>query len=97
MLTFMVRLALFIALSIMGAGPTDAIVVSISGAIAGISVRRLHNRGKTGYYLLIYYGIPSWIMKNAGLDAAGFMGWPRFFLALPLPVEPVLARSQLAC
>ena len=44
MLAFMVRLALFIALSIMGAGPTDAIVVSISGAIAGISLRRLHNR-----------------------------------------------------
>jgi len=91
MLAFMVRLTLFIALSIMGAGPTDAIVVSISGAIAVISVRRLHNRGKTGYYLLLYYGIPSWIMKNAGLDAAGAMGWPGFFLAPPLPIEPALA------
>ena len=50
----------------LGAGPTDAItvvlvpigivfVVSMSVAIAGIGVRRLHDRGKTGYWLLLYY------------------------------------------
>ena len=59
MFAFMVGLAMLIALGIMlGAGPTDAItvvrasirivfVVSMSVAIAGIGVRRLHDRGKT--------------------------------------------------
>ena len=59
MFAFMVGLAMLIALGIMlGAGPTNAItvvrasigivfVVSMSVAIAGIGVRRLHDRGKT--------------------------------------------------
>ena len=59
MFAFMVGLAILIALGIMlGAGPTNAItvvrasigivfVVSMSVAIAGIGVRRLHDRGKT--------------------------------------------------
>ena len=65
MLAFVVGLAFFIA-PMLGAGPTDAItvvlvpigivfVVSMSVAIAGIGVRRLHDRGKTGYWLLLYY------------------------------------------
>ena len=30
-------------------------------------------RGKTGYWLLAYYALPSWLMKNAGLDAVGLI------------------------
>ena len=82
---FMAGLALLVALGIMlGAESTDAItvalasigvvfVVSMPVAIAGIGVRRLHDRGKTGYWLLLYYAMPSWLMKYAGLDAAGLI------------------------
>jgi len=107
MLAFMVGLALFIALSIMlGAGPTDAItvvlvpigivfVVSMSVAIAGIGVRRLHDRGKTGYWLLLYNAMPSWMMKNAGLDAAGFMGLASTFFGAPTPRRACLGMIAI--
>jgi len=66
--------------------PTDAItltivpiiiifMVSMSVAIAGIGVRRLHDRGKTGFWLLLYYAVPLWLTKNAGLDTVGLVVW----------------------
>jgi uncharacterized membrane protein YhaH (DUF805 family) len=85
LLAFVVGIASFIALGIMlDAGPTDAItavlapigfvfILSMSAALAGIGVRRLHDRGKTGYWLLLYYAMPSWMMKSAGLDAVGLV------------------------
>ncbi len=33
--------------------------------------RRLHDRGKTGFWLLLYYSLPLWTSKHAGLDTAG--------------------------
>jgi uncharacterized membrane protein YhaH (DUF805 family) len=82
-----VGLAAIVAVGILlELGPTDAItlaivpiiiifMVSMSVAIAGIGVRRLHDRGKTGFWLLLYYAVPLWLTKNAGLDAIGLVVW----------------------
>jgi len=82
-LALIVGLVLFVAVSIIvHAGPGDAVtlvlvptgiafMLAMSVAIAGIGVRRLHDRGKTGYWLLLYYCLPLWTSKHAGLDAAG--------------------------
>lgn len=48
-----------------------AFTLFMSVAIAGIGVRRLHDRGKTGFWLLLYYSLPLWTSKHAGLDTAG--------------------------
>jgi uncharacterized membrane protein YhaH (DUF805 family) len=80
-----VGVAAFIATSILlEAKPTDVLApvmvgigvvffLTMSVAISGIAVRRLHDRGKTGYWLMLYYAMPSWLMKNAGLDGAGLV------------------------
>jgi uncharacterized membrane protein YhaH (DUF805 family) len=47
--------------------------LTMSVAISGIAVRRLHDRGKTGYWLMLYFAMPSWLIKNAGLDGAGLV------------------------
>jgi uncharacterized membrane protein YhaH (DUF805 family) len=41
--------------------------------LASVGVRRLHDRGKTGYWLLLYYLPPSMMSKNAGLDTVGLI------------------------
>jgi len=83
LLALFVGLAAFVAAGILlEAGPTDAItfamvpiviifMLSMSVAIAGIGVRRLHDRGKTGFWLLLYYAVPLWMTKSAGLDVVG--------------------------
>jgi uncharacterized membrane protein YhaH (DUF805 family) len=85
MLAFVAGCAAFMAVGIMlDAKSADAITavmacigvvffLAMSVAISGIAVRRLHDRGKTGYWLLLYYAMPSWLMKNAGLDTAGIV------------------------
>ena len=40
---------------------------------ASTGVRRLHDRGKTGHWLLLYYLLPSMLSKNAGLDTIGLI------------------------
>jgi uncharacterized membrane protein YhaH (DUF805 family) len=40
-------------------------------AIAVAGVRRLHDRGKTGFWLMLYYAGPMWVTKNFGLDVLG--------------------------
>jgi len=83
LLALFVGLAAFVAAGILlEAGPTDAItfamvpiviifMLCMSVAIAGIGVRRLHDRGKTGFWLLLYYAVPLWMTKSAGLDVVG--------------------------
>jgi uncharacterized membrane protein YhaH (DUF805 family) len=85
MLAFVVGCAAFMAGGIMlDAKSADAVTavmacifvvffLAMSVAISGIAVRRLHDRGKTGYWLLLYYAMPSWLMKSAGLDTAGIV------------------------
>ncbi len=53
-----------------------AMIVFVFVIVAGLAstgIRRLHDRGKTGYWLLLYYLLPSLMAKNAGLDAAGLV------------------------
>ena len=83
--SFVLGSVLVIALGIMlDAKPRDPITFVMAGvfviffmalawASAAIAVRRLHDRGKSGFWLLLYYAAPSWISKNAGLDAAGMV------------------------
>ena len=79
----LVGMGLFVTLGIvLNAGSNDAItfvlvaiaivfLLTMSVAIAAIGVRRLHDRGKVGYWLLLYYAVPSWLSNHAGLDAVG--------------------------
>jgi uncharacterized membrane protein YhaH (DUF805 family) len=46
--------------------------VTVTG-LASSGVRRLHDRGKTGYWLLPYYLLPSMMSKNVGLDGGGLV------------------------
>jgi uncharacterized membrane protein YhaH (DUF805 family) len=46
---------------------------SMSAAISGIAVRRLHDRGKTGYWLMLYFFAPSWLIKHADIEGAGLV------------------------
>ncbi len=48
------------------------VVVVVTG-LASSGVRRLHDRGKTGYWLLLYYLLPSMMSKYAGLDTVGLI------------------------
>ncbi len=41
--------------------------------LASTGVRRLHDRGKSGYWLLFYYLLPSMLSRNAGLDPVGLI------------------------
>jgi uncharacterized membrane protein YhaH (DUF805 family) len=50
-----------------------AFVVTIMIGLASTGVRRLHDRGKPGYWLLLYYLLPSMITKYAGLDTVGLI------------------------
>ena len=50
-----------------------AFMLAMSVAIAAIGVRRLHDRGKSGYWLLLYYSVPLWTARHAGLDASGMV------------------------
>jgi uncharacterized membrane protein YhaH (DUF805 family) len=50
-------------------------VVMIVTRLASTGVRRLHDRGKTGYWLLLYYLLPSMMSKNVGLDTTGLIFW----------------------
>jgi uncharacterized membrane protein YhaH (DUF805 family) len=57
---------------LLGIATTVFVVVIVTG-LASIGVRRLHDRGKTGYWLLLYYLLPSMMSKNANLDAVGII------------------------
>jgi uncharacterized membrane protein YhaH (DUF805 family) len=86
--------ALFITIGIMtGAGPGDAIafvavpifmifMVAISVVIASVGVRRLHDRGKPGWWLLLYYAGPLWVLPASDWHGGG--------LVLPLAALGVL-------
>lgn len=50
-----------------------AFFLTTSVAISGIAVRRLHDGGKTGYWLMLYYAMPSWLVKSAGVDGIGLV------------------------
>jgi uncharacterized membrane protein YhaH (DUF805 family) len=83
LLVLIVGLIAFVAIGIVvHAGAGDAItlamvpiaiafILAMSVAIAGVGIRRLHDRGKSGYWLLLYYCAPLWASRHAGLDAAG--------------------------
>ncbi len=55
---------------LLGIAMTIFVVVIVTG-LASIGVRRLHDRGKSGYWLLLYYLLPSMMSKHAGLDTVG--------------------------
>lgn len=59
---------------LLGIAMTVLVVVVVTG-LASTGVRRLHDRGKTGYWLLLYYLLPSMMSKNAGLDTVGLIFW----------------------
>jgi len=48
-------------------------LLTMTFAIAAIGVRRLHDRGKVGYWLVLYYAVPLWLSKSAGLDVVGLL------------------------
>jgi uncharacterized membrane protein YhaH (DUF805 family) len=93
-LCFMLGSAVFVTLSItLDLKSNDPILPIIAGVIgafylvlvwssSAIAVRRLHDRGKTGYWLLLYYGAPNLTSHNAGLDPAGLV-----FLAITLGIS----------
>jgi len=55
---------------LLGIAMTAFVFVIVTG-LASTGVRRLHDRGKTGYWLALYYLLPSMLAKNAGMDIAG--------------------------
>ena len=57
---------------LLGIAMTSLVGVTVTG-LASTGVRRLHDRGKTGYWLVLYYLLPSMMLKNAGLDIVGLM------------------------
>jgi uncharacterized membrane protein YhaH (DUF805 family) len=98
LLAFMLGSALFITLGIViHASPNDpvsfvAVIVfmvfmfATSIAIASIGVRRLHDRGKPGWWLLLYYAGPLWLVpKNSAWHGAG--------LILPVIALAILLRG----
>lgn len=40
------------------------------GAVSGVGVRRLHDRGKSGYWIILYYFVP-FILAIAAMDPNG--------------------------
>src|ERR1700680_1502181 len=63
---------------LLGIATTVFVVVIVTG-LASSGVRRLHDRGKTGYWLLLYYLLPSMMSKNAGVDTVGLASWLLIF------------------
>jgi uncharacterized membrane protein YhaH (DUF805 family) len=57
---------------VLGIAAVALAVATVTG-LASSGVRRLHDRGKTGYWLLLYYLLPSMMSKNAGLDDNGLV------------------------
>ena len=68
----------------MNAGPGDVstlvavpigiiLILGISVAIASAGVRRLHDRGKSGFWLILYYGAPLWLSNHAYFDLVGYV------------------------
>jgi uncharacterized membrane protein YhaH (DUF805 family) len=49
--------------------------VVIVAKFTSTGVRRLHDRGKSGYWLLLYYGLPSMIARNEGPDNLRLIFW----------------------
>jgi uncharacterized membrane protein YhaH (DUF805 family) len=43
--------------------------------LASTGVRRLHDRSKTGFWLLLYYALPMVISRQAGFDTIGLVFW----------------------
>jgi uncharacterized membrane protein YhaH (DUF805 family) len=50
-----------------------AFILAMSVAIGGAGIRRLHDRGKTGYWLVLYYCVPLWALRHADFDAGGLV------------------------
>jgi len=48
-------------------------ILAMFVAIAGAGVRRLHDRGKTGFWLALYYGAPLWLSKGAYFNLVGYV------------------------
>jgi uncharacterized membrane protein YhaH (DUF805 family) len=48
-------------------------ILGMTIAIAGAGVRRLHDRGKTGFWLALYYGAPLWLSNHAYFDLVGYV------------------------
>lgn len=48
-------------------------ILGMTIAIAGAGVRRLHDRGKTGFWLALYYGVPLWTTNHARFNVAGLV------------------------
>jgi uncharacterized membrane protein YhaH (DUF805 family) len=74
---------------------TVAMLVLVSGAIIGLAstgVRRLHDRGKTGYWLLLYYLLPFIIWNNARMDTVGFVS---VFVALGVQIWAIVDLGVL--
>jgi uncharacterized membrane protein YhaH (DUF805 family) len=59
---------------LLGIATTVFVAVIVAG-FASTGIRRLHDRGKTGYWLLLYYLLPLIMMKNTGLDTVGLIFW----------------------
>src|SRR5271156_2004550 len=57
---------------LLGIAMTILVGVTVTG-LASTGVRRLHDRGKSGYWLLLYYLLPSMMLKHAGLDIVGLI------------------------
>ena len=76
-------MAAFVAAGILtNAGSSDAItlvmvpigiifLLSMTVLIASVGVRRLHDRGKSGFWLILYYSLPMWMTKSFGLEPVG--------------------------
>lgn len=48
-------------------------ILGMTIAIAGAGVRRLHDRGKTGFWLALYYGVPLWTTNHARFNVTGLI------------------------
>lgn len=57
--------------------PFGAVAVVAIGALTvasmSVAVRRLHDRGKTGFWLLAYYIVPGWTAERAGFTGEGLV------------------------
>jgi uncharacterized membrane protein YhaH (DUF805 family) len=49
--------------------------VTIAAGLASTGVRRLHDRGKSGYWLILYYVLPSMLARYAGSNDVGLILW----------------------
>jgi uncharacterized membrane protein YhaH (DUF805 family) len=87
-LYFLASIAGLVALAVTGAmvdaHPGDTItlvmvpigiifILAMTIAIAGAGVRRLHDRGKSGFWLILYYGAPLWLSNHAYFDLVGYV------------------------